>query len=148
MALKEHVLKAGGKLREKRSDKIYLSNADLTAAVSDWVRGGTDKPIPNQIGIYLMLLVNRYGTNKNYSGYSYLEEMKSEALLTCIKYMHNFNPEKSNNAFAYFSMIIDNAFKMYLKKEKTQHKIKYDQLDKVMHERNYQNIDLYQEDSD
>ena len=39
--------------------------------------------------------------------------------------MHNYNPEKSTNPFAYFTRIIWNAFIQRIKKEKKETYIKY-----------------------
>ena len=37
----------------------------------------------------------------------------------CVQYVHNFNPEKSQNPFAYFTQIIHYAFlRQYPKREK------------------------------
>jgi len=44
--------------------------------------------------------------------------MTSEAVYTCIKYMGNFNPEKSTNAFAYITQICKRSFKAFIKKQK------------------------------
>ena len=43
----------------------------------------------------------------------------------CLHYIHNFNPEKSNNPFAYFTQIIYYAFIRRIQKEKKQLYIKY-----------------------
>ena len=50
--------------------------------------------------------------------------MICEAVLTCIKYMHNFNPDKSKYAFAYISKICFNSFRSYIKKQKKHSEIK------------------------
>ena len=42
----------------------------------------------------------------------------------CVQYIHNFDPEKSNNAFAYFTQIINYAFLRRIQKEKKQLEIK------------------------
>ena len=59
------------------------------------------------------------------TGNTYLDEMKSEALFNCVKYCHNFNIEKSQNAFAYFTTYITNSFCQILAKEKYQANIKF-----------------------
>ena len=42
----------------------------------------------------------------------------------CVQYIHNFNPEKSQNPFAYFTQIIHYAFLRRIQKEKKQLEIK------------------------
>jgi DNA-directed RNA polymerase specialized sigma subunit len=141
------MMKPGKRVRTKKSDKNYVNNEELTKAVKEWVKDKkTQKvgPMPNFVGECVMKLVNNFAHKRNFSGYSYLDDMKSEALLTCIKYAHNFNPEKSDNAFAYFTEIIKNSFKMSLNKEKYQQNIR----EKIVSENtdtskyNYNNIDL------
>jgi DNA-directed RNA polymerase specialized sigma24 family protein len=41
-----------------------------------------------------------------------------------VQYIHNFNPEKSQNPFAYFTQIIHYAFLRRIQKEKKQLEIK------------------------
>jgi DNA-directed RNA polymerase specialized sigma24 family protein len=40
--------------------------------------------------------------------------MVSSAILTVVKYIHNFDVEKSNNPFAYISTICSRAFLQYI----------------------------------
>jgi DNA-directed RNA polymerase specialized sigma24 family protein len=51
--------------------------------------------------------------------------MISDGLENCLAYMHNFNPDKSKNPFAYFTQIIYYAFLRRIQKEKKQQYIKY-----------------------
>jgi hypothetical protein len=51
--------------------------------------------------------------------------MISDGIENCLHYVHNFNPEKSKNPFAYFTQIIFYAFIRRIQKEKKQLYIKY-----------------------
>jgi hypothetical protein len=44
--------------------------------------------------------------------------MISEGASQCLTYFHNFDPEKSNNPFAYFTQIIYNTFLRFIATEK------------------------------
>lgn len=44
--------------------------------------------------------------------------------------MHNFNPEKSNNAHGYINMICSHAFLQYVQKENKHGKMKQDLYDR------------------
>ena len=44
--------------------------------------------------------------------------MISDGIENCLQYLDNFNPEKSNNPFAYFTQIIYYAFVRRIQKEK------------------------------
>ena len=50
--------------------------------------------------------------------------MISDGIENCIQYIHNFNPEKSKNPFAYFTQIIHYAFLRRIQREKRQLDIK------------------------
>ena len=50
--------------------------------------------------------------------------MISDGIENCVQYIHNFNPEKSKNPFAYFTQIIHYAFLRRIQKEKKQLEIK------------------------
>ena len=52
------------------------------------------------------------------------EDMISDGIENCVQYIHNFNPEKSKNPFAYFTQIIHYAFLRRIQKEKKQLEIK------------------------
>ena len=50
--------------------------------------------------------------------------MISDGIENCVQYIHNFNPEKSKNPFAYFTQIIHYAFLRRIQREKRQLDIK------------------------
>jgi DNA-directed RNA polymerase specialized sigma24 family protein len=50
--------------------------------------------------------------------------MISDGIENCVQYIHNFDPEKSKNPFAYFTQIIHYAFLRRIQKEKKQLEIK------------------------
>jgi hypothetical protein len=52
------------------------------------------------------------------------EDMISDGIENCVQYIHNFDPEKSKNPFAYFTQIINYAFLRRIQKEKKQLDIK------------------------
>ena len=51
--------------------------------------------------------------------------MISDGIENCLQYCSNFNPEKSNNPFAYFTQIIYYAFIRRIQKEKKQQHVKH-----------------------
>ena len=50
--------------------------------------------------------------------------MISDGIENCVQYIHNFDPERSQNPFAYFTQIIHYAFLRRIQKEKKQLDIK------------------------
>ena len=105
----------------------YINNKKFVEAltaykvkVNDYNEGKLkEKPkIPEFIGKCILLLAERIATKGSFNGYSWKEEMIDDAIENCIKYLDNFNPEKSQNAFGYFSLIIHNAFLRRIAAEK------------------------------
>lgn len=87
---------------------------------------GTEPPRVNEyIGECIWLIAHRVATSKNFVGYSYKEEMIGDAIENCLRYIHNFDPDKSQNPFAYFTQIMSFAFIRRIDKEKKQQYIKY-----------------------
>ena len=87
---------------------------------------GTPKPkVSNYVGECIWLIANRLSTNRNFIGYSYRDEMIGDAIENCLRYIHNFDPEKSSNPFAYFTQIMYYAFLRRIEKEKKQTYIKF-----------------------
>tara|TARA_B000000557_G_scaffold14210_1_gene11191 strand:- start:1663 stop:1935 length:273 start_codon:yes stop_codon:yes gene_type:complete len=57
--------------------------------------------------------------------------MIGDGIENCVQYIHNFNPEKSTNPFAYFTQIIYYAFLRRIQKEKKQLEIKTKIIEKT-----------------
>jgi DNA-directed RNA polymerase specialized sigma subunit len=88
--------------------------------------------IPEDIGLCIFQIATRLASKGNFVNYSYKDEMISDGIENCINYMHNFDPEKSNNPFAYFTRIIYNAFILRIQKEKKQTYIKYKTMENTI----------------
>ena len=59
------------------------------------------------------------------------DDMISDGIENCIQYIHNFDPNKSSNPFAYFTQIIHYAFLRRIQKEKKQLEIKTKIIEKT-----------------
>ena len=57
--------------------------------------------------------------------------MISDGIENCVQYIHNFDPKKSSNPFAYFTQIIHYAFLRRIQREKRQLDIKNKILEKT-----------------
>lgn len=75
-------------------------------------------PIPKYVGECLYMIATRLSMKPNFINYTYRDEMISDGLENCINYLHNFNPDKYDNPFAYFTQIIYYAFLRRIDKEK------------------------------
>lgn len=100
----------------------YINNKNLLKELSIYKETGERS---EELGRMFLLLATRYSDRGSFAGYSWKDDMICEAVLTCIKYMHNFDVDIDNpNPFAYFSRIIHNAFLNYIAKQKQHSKIK------------------------
>ena len=63
-------------------------------------------------------IANGLSYRPNFINYTYRQEMISDGIENCLQYIHNFDPEKSKNPFAYFTQIIYYAFIRRIQKEK------------------------------
>jgi hypothetical protein len=77
-----------------------------------------------QLGMMLMKIAAHYSSKGSFSGYTWVSDMRSDAVLTCLKYLKNFDPQKSSNAFAYVTQICKNAFKAFIKNQNKHGEIK------------------------
>jgi DNA-directed RNA polymerase specialized sigma subunit len=91
--------------------------------------GDPDPRVPDDIGKIFMSIANRLSYKSNFINYAFREDMISDGIENCIQYIHNFNPEKSKNPFAYFTQIIYYAFLRRIQKEKKQLYVKYKSLE-------------------
>jgi DNA-directed RNA polymerase specialized sigma subunit len=82
-------------------------------------------PVPEYIGECFMKIAQRLSFRPNFINYAFKDDMISDGIENCLQYIHNFNPEKSTNPFAYFTQIIYYAFIRRIQKEKKQLYIKY-----------------------
>lgn len=102
-------------------------------------------PIPKYIGECLLLLCRKIADRKNFNGYSYLDEMKADALENCFRYLDKFDPDKSKQPFAYFTQIIWFAFIRRIQEEKKQRYIKIKNLQNYNFEDDYEFADTNNE---
>lgn len=83
----------------------------------------------DKLGRMILKIATGLGSKANFAGYTWREDMVAEAILTVIKYLHNFNPEKSNNPFAYITEVCARSFWMYIKTQKKHSHIKQELWD-------------------
>ena len=121
----------------KRKSKVnkahYVDNAKFLEAMIEYKReynkskeSDTDLPmISEYLGSVFLKIAQRLSFRPNFINYAFKNDMISDGIENCLHYIHNFNPEKSNNPFAYFTQIIYYAFIRRIQKEKKQLYIKY-----------------------
>ena len=127
--------------RRKRSEH-YVNNKEFLAALIKLREDreiaeiqGKEKPrIPRYIGECFLKIATHLSFKPNFVNYMFKEDMISDGIENCVQYIHNFNPEKSQNPYAYFTQIIHYAFLRRIQKEKKQLEIKNKILEKTGYE--------------
>lgn len=84
--------------------------------------------ITNRLALMFMKLVERYSQRGNWRGYTYVDEMRSQALLQLSFVGLQFNEARSDNPFAYYTVTVSNAFTRVLNLEKRNQNIRDDML--------------------
>mgnify|MGYP005708054691 FL=1 len=80
--------------------------------------------VTNYIGECFLKIANHLSYRPNFINYTYRDDMISDGIENCLQYMNNFDPDKSDNPFAYFTQIIYYAFIRRIQKEKKQMQVK------------------------
>lgn len=84
--------------------------------------------LTNKLGQMFMKLVERYSHRSNWRGYTYVDEMRGQALLQLSFVALKFNEAKSDNPFAYYTAAVNNSFTQVLNLEKRNQNIRDDIL--------------------
>ena len=126
----------------------YVDNKIFAASLTEWIIANKDNgkrlywtPMPRYAAECLMKIVDHFALQGCWRGYTYLDEMKSEAIINLVKGIHNYNINFSPNAFAYASEIVRKSFIYVLDKEKVQAAIRNETTNRQSIY-NYNNINL------
>ena len=111
-------------------------NGDITEVARSHWKGGLKSgkfsvehgSITNELGKMYLKLVERYSQRANWRGYTYIDEMRGQALLQLAMIGLQFNEAKSDNPFAYYTAAITNSFTRVLNIEKRNQNIRDDIL--------------------
>ena len=91
-------------------------------------------PVSDYIGECFLKIATHLSYRPNFINYTYREDMISDGIENCLQYVQNFNTEKSNNPFAYFTQIIYYAFLRRIAKEKKQTHVKNKMIQNMSYE--------------
>ena len=92
----------------------YMSNKELYDEVIKCQQAGY---VSDELAKMFMLLSEKNATHRYFIRYPYQEDLIMTGVLACVRGYDKFDPERGDNAFAYFTSCIWNAFKQYIKKE-------------------------------
>ena len=123
----------------RKKSEHYVNNRELLEAlivyrakVAHAKENDLPKPrITNYLGSCFLKIATHLSYKPNFVNYMFRDDMISDGIENCVQYIHNFDPEKSRNPFAYFTQIIHYAFLRRIQKEKKQLDIKNKIIEKT-----------------
>jgi hypothetical protein len=116
--------------------KVGENNIPYIVGKSHW-KGDLDSGIFSKdhgsmtpkLALMFIKLCERYATRSNWRGYTYNDEMRSQALLQLSQIGLQFDESKSQNPFAYYTAAITNSFTRVLNIEKRNQNLRDDILE-------------------
>lgn len=127
------------------NEKFLEALKEYKLLVDEASRNGLPKPrLSNYIGECILLIATRVSYKRNFINYSYRDEMIADGIENCIRYISSFDPEKSDNPFAYFTQVVSFAAIRRLVKEKRQAYIR----SKLIQEMPFEMFDLQDHEDD
>jgi len=87
--------------------------------------------ITENLGKMFIKLSERYAQRSNWRGYTYVDEMKGQAILQLSHIGLQFDESKSENPFAYYTAAVTNSFTRILNIEKKSQNIRDDLLEEA-----------------
>lgn len=87
--------------------------------------------ITENLGRMFIKLSERYAQRSNWRGYTYIDEMKGQAILQLSQIGLQFDESKSENPFAYYTAAVTNSFTRILNLEKKNQNIRDDLLEEA-----------------
>lgn len=110
----------------------YVDNAALQAAMVEYIadvraakeRGEPRPRVPEFIGACILKIATNYSMSSKYKAnfirYPFREDMVMDGVETCIRYIHNYDPDRFNNPLSYFTQTCFYAFLSRIGTEKKQ----------------------------
>ena len=123
----------------RKKSEHYVNNKELLEALivyREKVAIAKEKDLPkpritNYLGSCFLKIATHLSYKPNFVNYMFRDDMISDGIENCVQYIHNFDPAKSRNPFAYFTQIIHYAFLRRIQKEKKQLDIKNKIIEKT-----------------
>lgn len=108
----------------KSKQRDYIDNERFSIELGEWAakcraRMAIDRsdrePMSNYLGECILLIAKNVSHKHNFVGYSFKDEMISDAVIGCIRYLYNFNPDAETksgkvSAFNYVTTLVHNHF--------------------------------------
>ena len=107
----------------KNKDNYYVTNVSMGIEIDKFRETGK---MSEELGKMFITIATNYANKGNFAGYTWKRDMINDAVYTCVRYAHNFDPDRQKvpNPFAYFTQICYHSFLNYIKKQNKHSKIK------------------------
>jgi len=107
------------------NEAFQAAMLERRAAVDAAKAAGIEKPqVSEYIGTCIYQIAKHLAYKANFIGYSYRDEMISDGIENCLRYVDNYDAYKYSKPFAYFTQINYYAFVRRIQKEKKQSAVK------------------------
>ena len=121
------------------NEKFYNEIVEYKKKCKTAEKEGKQKPILSEyIGKCIFLIAENLAHKPRFMNYSFVDEMKSDAIENCLMYFDNFDSDKYSNPFAYFTQIIYYAFHRRINKEEKNRYIMYKKFQESILDKTYQ----------
>lgn len=122
-----------GKLKKPKSKQNYIDNEAFLESIKKYQTKlreakelGKELPrIPEFCGLCLLNIAKGLAHHHRFIGYSFKEDLISDGVENALQYFNNFDPDKSNNPFAYYTTIMYYAFFRRIAVEEKNSYVKY-----------------------
>jgi hypothetical protein len=100
------------------NEKFYNAICEYKSTLDEATAKGTELPrIPNYVGECILKIAEGLSIKPCFGNYSFREEMIDDGVENCILYFNDFDPQKGDKPFAYFTQVIYYAFLRRIYKE-------------------------------
>lgn len=111
-------MKKTNKVHYVDNKKFYEEIVKYKKAVAEAEAKGLEPPrLSNYIGECIYKIADKLSYKPCFMNYSFRDEMVEDGIENCIMYFKDFDPNKTQNPFAYFTQVIYYAFLRRIAKE-------------------------------
>lgn len=91
----------------KKEKYDYINNKELLKLFIEWDK--ENEQMPERLAKAIMLICDQLTKSGKFVGYTWREDMYGDAILACFRAAKNFDPNKTNNPFAFLTTVAFNA---------------------------------------
>ena len=129
------------------ANKNYVDNKvfyDEMVKMKEDFQSSGEYEISDFVGKCFMDIASGLSNRPNFINYTFKDDMIFDGVENCVRYCHNFNPDKSKNPFSYFTQIIYYAFVRRIEKEKKHNYIKHKMTANLLEKMSLDDVDNHE----